>query len=80
MMTCSESLLRNGGASKYLTPIGARNSHGTYGAPNRSLVMIEVNREEFIAELLNNGWTIEEAVSEWEWNQCCDSDVDGDME
>lgn len=42
--------------------------------------MIEVNREEFIAELLNNGWTIEEAISEWEWNQSCESDVDGDME
>ena len=42
--------------------------------------MIEINREEFIAELLHNGWTIEEAVAEWEWTQSCDSDVDGDME
>lgn len=41
--------------------------------------MIEVNREEFIAELLNNGWAFEEAVSEWEWTQSC-GDVDGDMD
>lgn len=79
MITRGERLLRNGGASKCLTLTGAKNSHGICGVPNRSLVMIEVNREEFIAGLLNNGWTIEEAVSEWEWTQSCDSDIDGDM-
>lgn len=41
--------------------------------------MIEIGREEFIAELLNNGWPIEEAVAEWEAIQSCDY-VDGDME
>jgi hypothetical protein len=41
--------------------------------------MIEIGREEFIAELVNNGWLIDEAIAEWEAIQS-DGDVDGDME